>query len=362
MGEVAGRSPLLISRRITDHAAWNAALATLPGAHILQTWEWGEFKRVTTGWTPHRLAFYDGDRLVAMASIGVRRIAGVPIVYAPKAPMLADADRLADVLIELERFARRRGALWLKLDPDVIAATGVPGEPDDAPNAIGDRWLHTLRARGWQYSSSQVQFQNTITLDLTPSEDALLAAMSQTTRRKIRLAEREGVTIRDGTLADLPLLYDLYKQTGERDQFLIRPPAYYQLAWRSFMETGLAHALIAEYDGVALAHVILMHVGQTCWYFYGASSESHRDKMPNYALQWHAIRWAKGRGYRLYDFWGAPDRFDESDRLWGVYGFKRGFRGEVHRHIGAWDYAPFPPLYALATHSLPRVLRMLRRR
>jgi len=147
-----------------------------------------------------------------------------------------------------------------------------------------------------------------------------------------------------------------------RDDFLIRPPDYYEKAWRDFMQAGLAHALIAEAEGEAIAHVILFHFGTKCWYFYGASSNKQRNKMPTYALQWEAMRWAKAQGYKTYDMWGAPDDFTESDRMWGVYQFKRGFRGTVRRTIGAWDYAPFPPLYRAYTQLWPKVLSWLQNR
>ena len=73
------------------------------------------------------------------------------------------------------------------------------------------------------------------------------------------------------------------------------------------MRAGLAQAFLAEYAGTPLAHVILLHFGPKCWYFYGASSTEERQRMPNYALQWHAIQWAQAQGYATYDFWGAPD-------------------------------------------------------
>jgi peptidoglycan pentaglycine glycine transferase (the first glycine) len=353
----------LTTQTILSPADWNALLRPLPYAHILQTWEWGEFKHATTGWQPQRLAFYHGDALVALVSVGVRSVGPLKVMYAPKGPVFAN-DNLnlwQAVIAELEAWARRRGAIWLKLDPDVIVGTGVPGEDDaqDEPRSMA--LAGVLRERGWRFSADQVQFRNTILLDLTQSEDALLAAMSQNTRRKVRIAEREGVRIRPGTLDDLPTLYDLYRVTGERDEFLIRPFEYYGEAWRRFIEAGLAQPLIAEVGGTAVAHVILFHFGHKCWYFYGASSNEARDKMPNYLLQWEAMRWAKAQGYTVYDMWGAPNEFIESDPLWGVYNFKRGFRGVVARHIGAWDYPPFPPLYRAYTELMPRIMRWLRR-
>ncbi len=344
--------------------AWNDALRPLPYAHVLQTWEWGEFKRATTGWEPLRLAFQRGGQTVALASVGVRRVGPLKALYVAKGPALdyRDPALVAGVLSQLEALARRQGAVWLKLDPDVVAATGVPGEPDDVINPVGDAVQAALTARGWRFSGDQVQFRNTICLDLSRSEDELLAAMSQNTRRKVRAAEKKGVTVRAAGLADLPALYDLYRITSARDGFLIRPPAYYERAWSDFLRAGLAHALIAEFEGRAIAHVILFHFGRKCWYFYGASANEARERMPNYLLQWEAIRWAKAQGYAVYDFWGAPDRFDQSDPLWGVYEFKRGFRGVVTRHIGAWDYAPLPPLYQAYIRLRPQLLKLLRRR
>lgn len=349
---------------ITDRRRWNDTLREMPYAHVLQTWEWGEFKRHTTGWQPHRLAFKRAGELVAMASVGVRRAGPLKVMYAPKGPALPydDPDITAAVLDELQRRARSAGAIWLKIDPDAVAATGVPGEDDDTPCDTGQRVLDTLTARGWRFSDEQPQFRNTIKIDLTQPEDDILMAMSGNTRRKVRTAYKKDVTIRPGSIDDLRALYDLYETTGDRNDFITRPFAYYQQAWGSFIEAGLAHPIIAEYDGKPIAHVILFHFGRTCWYFYGASSNKERNRMPNYALQWEAMKWAKAQGYETYDMWGAPNTFTEDDSMWGVYKFKRGFRGTVMRHIGAWDYAPFPPLYWGYTQVMPRVLDFMRRR
>ena len=54
------------------------------------------------------------------------------------------------------------------------------------------------------------------------------------------------------------------------------------------------------------------------------SRDVHREKMPSYLLQWEAIKLSKSLGCKIYDLWGAPDVFDPSDRMWGVYKFKEG--------------------------------------
>jgi peptidoglycan pentaglycine glycine transferase (the first glycine) len=347
---------------ITDRDQWNDTLRQMPHAHILQTWEWGEFKYQTTGWIPHRWAWLDGQTPVALCSMGERRIGPLSLMYAPKGPALryADSALTAAILRDLQQKARQHRAIWLKIDPDLSLATGVPGEESDQPDPTGQHVLAQLTASGWRFSDDQIQFRNTITIDLSRDEEEILMAMSQNTRRKVRQAEKKDVTIRAGTSSDLDTLYELYSTTGERNEFLVRPRTYYTRLWRYFLENGLAHILIAEHQARPIAHVILFHFATTCWYFYGASSNEERDRMPNYALQWEAIRWAKQHGYRTYDLWGAPNQFVESDSMWGVYMFKQGFRGTVERRLGAWDYAPSPALYDLYTRAVPRLRAGLR--
>lgn len=353
-----------VSRReIHDRDEWNNTLAQLPHAHILQSWEWGDFKHRTTGWAPRRWIFSRDDVVVAAASVGVRSFGPFCLMYAPKGPAMdyANTDNVQAVLTNLEREAARQNAIMLKIDPDVAWATGVPGEESDAIAQPGHDLREMLRSRGYRFSDEQIQFRNTLTLDLAQSEDDILMAMSSNTRRKVRTAEKKDVTIRQASLNDLDLLYSLYETTGERNEFLIRPREYYVTLWREFIQANLAHALIAEYESEPLAHVILFHFGATCWYFYGASRDIERNRMPTYALQWEAMRWAKAQGYRTYDFWGAPTEFTEDDPLWGVYQFKNGFRGTLERRLGAWDYAPRPWLYNLYQSLYPSVIALLRR-
>ena len=366
---------MLIATPITDRDLWNAALRELPAAHVLQTWEWGAFKQRETGWSPERLLFSDpGGAAAAAASILTRRAGPLRVMYVPKGPALeyGDPAPLDEVLDHLETLARRRRAVWLKIDPDVIAGTGVPGSagagpalpgtPIIADDPAGRGVVGILRARGWRFSASQVQFRNTITLDLTRDEEAILAGMSQSTRRKVRAGPKQGVTVRVAdSPADLQTLYDLYTVTGARQGFLIRPSDYYREAWARFFEAGLAVAFLAEWEGRALAGLVLFHFGSKAWYFYGMSSNDERQRMPTYLLQWEAMRWAKAHGYATYDFWGAPDDFRDDDPMWGVYRFKEGFGGTVVRHIGAWDYVPYPALYWAYERLMPRVLAIMRR-
>lgn len=334
-------------------STWNSLVSSLPLAHILQSWEWGEFKS-RYGWSARRFV-WDGGR--AAAQVLSRRLfrpafAGQPcVLYVPKGPLLDWEDEAlrSQVLADLEALARREHAILIKIDPDLE----TPFFP--LPSARREPKGHN-----WQFSPDQIQFRNTVTLDLRRSEAELLSAMKQKTRYNIRLAEKKGVRVRLGTSADLDLLYRMYAETSIRDGFVIRAADYYRDAWGSFITARLAQPLIAEVEGEPISALILFKFAKTAWYMYGMSREIHRDKMPNHLLQWEAVRWAQAQGCETYDFWGAPDEFVESDPMWGVWKFKEGFGGQVARHVGAWDYAPSPFVYRLYTTVLPRMLDVMR--
>ncbi len=348
-------------------ADWNRALGQLPTPHVLQTWQWGAFKG-RYGWRPARYLYMTDGRPQAAASLLTRRLASqlpaplqaplqahwdAGVMYVPKGPALdyGDAERLAHVLGHLEDLARRERALFVKIDPDV-----------SLESPVGAAVAQTLRRRGWRPSREQIQFRNTMVIDLDRSLDDVLAAMKSKWRYNVRLAVRKGVVVRCGTAADLPALYEMYVETSVRGGFVIRPQDYYLDAWTTFLEAGLAQALIAEVNGEAVAMVIIYRFGEQAWYMYGASRDAHREKMPNHLLQWEAMRWAQDQGCTVYDMWGAPDVLDESDPLWGVYRFKKGFGGDFVRHIGAWDFPTSRVGYWLYANVIPQLLALMRRR
>lgn len=347
-----------------DAREWNAKIAALPAAHILQSWEWGQFKRAT-GWSAIPLTWEGAAALVLERRLTLRGLdSGLCVLYVPRGPLLdwSDTALRERVLDDLQALAKQRSAIQMKIDPEVILGRGVPGTEGASEDAVGQAVQDSLRRRGWVFSGEQIQFRNTAWLDLSGSEEAWLARMKQKGRYNVRLAERKGVQVRRGTLEDLPMLYALYAATSVRDGFVIRSQSYYTALWDRFMQAGMATPLIAEVEGQMVAAVVIFHFAGRAWYLHGMSREAHRDKMPNHLLQWQAMRLAREKGCTLYDLWGAPDVFDESDSMWGVFRFKESLGGQVVRTLGAWDYAPRPLLYTLYTRILPRVLDIMRRR
>jgi peptidoglycan pentaglycine glycine transferase (the first glycine) len=397
--------------------SWNSILTSLANPHLMQTWEWAQVK-ARYGWQPilatwsgevdnlvfHNYSFNAGEyqslnkfkpketipvrndpnRAAALILYRPVRLAGyqghMGVMYVPKGPNLVDWRDVTlrnRVLQDLGKIAKQHGAFFIKIDPDVPVGTGLPGKPGAVEKKIGKDLIADLVAGGWHFSQEQVQFRNTVLLDLSLTESGLLAGMKSKTRYNIRLARRKGVTIRTGSISDLELLYRLYAETSLRDGFVIRDENYYHAVWQAFLRSRIAHQddsaltvqdvpvaepLIAEVAGQPVAALILFRFADRAWFLYGMSTSLHREMMPNYLLQWEAIQRAKASGCAIYDLWGAPNEFDESDPLWSVYRFKEGLGGEVVRTIGAWDLSVRPLYYWLYTQVMPRVLAWMRRR
>ncbi len=120
--------------------------------------------------------------------------------------------------------------------------------------------------------------------------------------------------------------------TGERDGFLVRNEDYS----RRLLSALGAHARLymATLEGEPIAGAIAIQYGDKTWYLYGASSNEHRNAMPNYLLQWEIIRWAIAGGCSLYDFRGVSGDIDPGSPLYGLYRFKKGFCGDFTAFCG----------------------------
>jgi lipid II:glycine glycyltransferase (peptidoglycan interpeptide bridge formation enzyme) len=357
---------------------WNQLIAGLPQPHLLQTWEWSQVK-VKYGWQAMPFEWVSNAGSPLAAAMVLKRtipVAGfarrMSVMYMPKGPSLdwKDAALGTRVLDDLQALAKRQGAIFIKIDPDVRLGTGVPNTQSAVEDSRGQAIRSDLTRRGWIFSQDQVQFRNTVLVDLTGSEEELLARMKQKARYNIRLAAKKGVSVRIGTREDLSLLFKMYAETSLRDGFVVRDEGYYRTVWETFMgrpaspdpTQPFSEPLIAEVEGQPVAAVSLFYFAGCAYYLYGMSREAHREKMPNHVLQWEAMRRAKSLGCRTYNLWGAPDEFNESDGLWGVFRFKEGLGGEVVRTLGAWDYPASRLLYGLYTRTLPRILDIMRSR
>ncbi len=330
---------VLRSVSVAQRDAWDCFVNGHVQGHVLQCWGWGELK-AKSGWYPLRLALYDttSDKIVAAAQVLQRTAPHVPLrlghlAYIPKGPVLDWSNKpVRDAFfMQLHRQLRMHGAIALRMELGQVCES-------EEGNAIRE-YLRKQHMR----SVRAVQPLRSIVLDITPDEATLLAQMKEKWRYNVRLAARKGVTVRVAeTIEDVQAWYRLLETTGERDQFGIHTLAYYIQVWRMFASRDEVRLLLAERDGQLLAGIFVSVFARQGIYLYGASSNEQRQLMPNYLLQWEAIRWAKSRSATSYDFWGIPDTDASGEAMAGVYRFKSGWGGQVVQFLGNYEYVYRP--------------------
>lgn len=317
---------------------WDAFVKEQPRAHILQRANWGALKEAF-GWRVVRVALADDNIIMAGAQILLRPLpfSMGTMAYLPMGPYASSDEHLTHLWKAIDRRLKDEGVAFLKWEPGIFEG----GTPDI------ERW-------GFRESPQTIQPPNTILIDISEDEDEILAKMSQSTRRKVRLSHRRGVTYYEAPPDAIDTFCKMMNTTGERNAFGVHEPDYYRMAYELFVPDGTAALIMAEHEGDPLAGIMVFAQGQTAWYLYGASSRDKRNLMATYGVQWQAILWAKHRGIRYYDMWGIPDEDEgtledefqgRTDGLWGVYGFKRGWGGEIVRSTGAWDKIYNPLIY-----------------
>jgi peptidoglycan pentaglycine glycine transferase (the first glycine) len=333
-------------------AQWENLIVANEG-HLLQTGAWGELKS-RFGWVAVRVQVES-----TAAQILFRRLPlGFTIAYIPKGPILdwtLDEQR-QPLFSAIHAEAKKRRAIFLKVEPHMwqTGSFSPPAQAKQAQMACAKAATDFLQQSGFRPADT-IQPRTSLVIDISGDEDSILAAMKQKTRYNIRLAQKKEVTVRLGEAADVATFHRLALTTSNRNEFGVHQLDYYQAAYELFAPDRCA-LLLAEFKKEPLAALMVFRQGPDAYYFYGASSNTQRNRMPTYLIQWAAIGWAKEQGCHRYDLWGIPDadpavleaEFQHRHGgLWGVYRFKRGFGGEVVRSVGAYDYVYNPLLYQL---------------
>lgn len=348
---------------ITDTERFDAFVREHPNGHILQTTAWGQFK-AEGAWHMHALVWEENGVWQAAAMILERKLpfSGKTMFYVPRGYVLdyEDDDLLEKFTREIRRFARTRGAILIKIDPAIpYALYDAEGQP--LPDFMRqDAFITKMRTYGYRHLGFALDFDGiqprfVFRLPIAAEEEDIFKQFHQKTRYNIRLAQRKGIEVRRATREDLVSFTKLMNITGRRDGFITRPLSYFQKMYDQLEPRGMLSLFMAKHpEGGDIAGAILLHFGDKAWYLYGASDNAYRESMPNYLLQWEMIRYARRLGARIYDFRGISGNLDPEHPLYGLYRFKKGFRGILTEFVGEFDDVLSPVWYALWTQGLPR--------
>ena len=301
-----------------------------------QSLEWGKVK---SNWKNEVvLSKDDNGKIVGSISVLIRKI---PIfgnfMYVSRGPIcnIHDETILKDLTDGLKELAKKYKAFTLRMEPDIKSS-------DEEFRNIIKRMGFKINDKGKNFSDG-IQPRYVFRLDLKgKTEEEIFSEFHQKTRYNIRLAGRKGVEIREGSRDDLKEFHKIMVVTGKRDNFMIRPLEYFEKMYDCLAPEHLK-LMMAYYEGKPISGIIDIIYGNKIWYLYGASSNEHRNLMPNYLLQWEMIKYSISQGKDMYDFRGVTGIVDEKDPHYGLYRFKKGFNAEFTEFIGE-VYINFRPV------------------
>lgn len=304
---------------------WNNLVAENPASGFMQSIEWAQFKHAQ-GLKHYRLGIFQGENLVAGCLLYYAADSNPGFLVAPHGPILPWENKelarqcLGLLISNCERLAKEEGLIGLRIEPL------LPPSPPDLLLEFGRAPIDLVP-------------KETLCLDLTCSLEEIMAQMKPKGRYNIRLSQRKGVTVRSGTRSEMTdIFYPILNITARRDHFQAEPASFFVELANSLLPNKLAELLIAEHEGEILGGLVQITFGKTSTYLYGGITNTKRNLMSGYALQWEAIQRAKAAGCTQYDFYGF-DQFCSPSHPYGRFSnFKSQFGGTVKRYCGAQDY------------------------
>ena len=308
-----------------------------------QSLEWAEVKK--PNWKPEVILAEDEDgNITGSLCVWIRKMPIFGnIMYSSRGPVcdIHDIGIMKQLTDGAKELAKKYNAIVLRMEPDILSE-------DETFRDIVTNLGYKIKDDAKDFKD-EIQPRYVFRLDIKDkTEEEVMAGFKQKWRYNIRLAGRKGVT-------------DFHKimiETGARDGFIIRPLEYFEKMYDCL---GPKHmkVLMAYYEGEPISGVIPIFYGNKTWYLYGASSNKHRNLMPNYLLQWEMIKMAIERKDDVYDFRGVSGVVDENHPQYGLYRFKQGFGATFTEFIGE-VYYPFKPLTYKLYRFSEKAFRTLR--
>ncbi len=313
----------MVCREITDKKIWEDFLLRCGEKTFLQSWNWGEFQE-KMGHKIWRLGIYDNNG-------GLSSVALVVKVAARRGTFLLVQHNLAlseTLLNKLKEIAEEEGCAFIRMAPLLL-------RNEENKKLFKDLWFHESPMHASAYEA-------TWKLDLTPSEEDLLANMRKTTRYLIHQAQKnlDIEIIKSEKTEDIAIYNKLNQTVAKHQRFVPFSFEFVKNELAVFAKDNQALLFFGKYKGEVIASALVIFWSGIGFYHQAALDPKYHKIPVAYLLQWEAIKEAKKRGCKLYDFWGYIDPKVQSKHPWaGPTLFKMGFGGRAYEYVKTQDLA-----------------------
>ncbi len=309
---------------VFDKKMWEDFVLSQHPNIFLQSWNWGEFHQML-GKKIKRLGLFSERKLVGAALIIKEEAKRGTHFIIPGGPILLEWKKEWFLLLlgELKKIGKKEKVAFIRVRPNI------------ENNELNRHFFKNL---GFVSAPMHLHAETTLHLDLTQSEEQILARMHKNTRYCIRRAIRDGVKTQvDEDIENVDLLYELQMKVVKRRKFIPFSKEFFKKHFTAFVGDKQIAFIKANYQGETLAIGMFIFYGDTASYHYSGSSLKYPNIFVSYAMLWQAIQEAKKRGCKILDLWGIAPTDDPHHRFAGVTRFKKGFGGAQVNYLHARD-------------------------
>ena len=209
-----------------------------PMVNLLQSSAW---EKVKSDWNHERLGVYEGEKLLAVASILIKSLPlGYKMFYIPRGPILdyRDTEVLKFVLQSIKSYARSKKAIFVTFDPSICQSQHLVNQ-DKTEYPENLVLVETLGQLGVKWSGQTAEMDDTIQPRIQAKiykENFEEDKLSKSTKQAIRTARNKGLEVQYGGLELLDSFSELMKKTEKRKDIHLRNEVYYKKLLDNFKE------------------------------------------------------------------------------------------------------------------------------
>ncbi|OGM27700.1 hypothetical protein A3D00_00390 [Candidatus Woesebacteria bacterium RIFCSPHIGHO2_02_FULL_38_9] len=223
---------------------------------------------------------------------------------------------------EINKLAKKYRAFQIVIEPRKASPQGKP----------------PITSHGFKPSKHPFLPSKTIHIDLTKSEKQLLKEMHYKTRYNIKIAQKNKVDIKiSNDIGNFAKFWN--RQSLIKGRFIPQNKEITGL-YKAFGKK--ANLLIAYQNKNLLGGILMLRTSQIAYYMYAASSDLGKKLFAPTLLAWEAIRLAKKKGSKVFDFEGIYDERFPLPAWRGFTRFKKSFGGSEVEYPGAFTKFRIP--------------------
>ena len=223
-------------------------------SHFLQSYDWGCLAKEERGLTPYYLGLDDNGTIVGATLLLKKSLPlGLCYLYAPRGYVINFREKkiLDNFTEEIVKFAKRKKAIYVKIDPDIIwKKEDYKGEVTEVESKDKNIYTELLRLgykhMGFTKNFESAQPRYTFRIDLNQSMEEIESHFSKTTKQRIAKSLKLKTKVEIGTEKDIPTFYHLMMLTESRKDFVSYGIDYYKTLYKLFNEDNKATLFLGK--------------------------------------------------------------------------------------------------------------------